>query len=144
MTMAAILAVFAMFGSLDAITNAGELQVTPGVALHMFIFPVAWYGLVMAITASTRGGAGFMAFGAWIVGSLLVGLDQSQILHGASAFIVNAIDHINPLYYFSTHFDDAGHNVSMVKNAYLATLGLAAIAVAGYAAALAQWRRLEA
>src|SRR6202163_633065 len=144
MTMAAILAVFAMFGSLDAITNAGELQVTPGVALHMFLFPVAWYGLVMAITASTRGGAGFMAFGAWIVGSLLVGLDQSQILHGASAFIVSAIDHINPLYYFSTHFDNAGHNVSMVQNAYLATLGLAAIAVAGYAAALAQWRRLEA
>jgi hypothetical protein len=32
----------------------------------------------------------------------------------------------------------------MVQNAYLATLGLAAIAVAGYAAALAQWRRLEA
>ena len=85
-----------------------------------------------------------MAFGAWIVGSVLVGLDQSHLFSGASAIVINVIDHVNPLYYFSGHFDESGRNESMVTNIDVAIVGLAAIAVAGYAAALAQWRRLEA
>jgi len=144
MTLAAALGVFAMFGALHAITMAGDVPVNAAVVGRMLLFPLAWYGLVLAITASTRGGAGFMAFGAWIVGSVLVGLDSSHLFSGASAIVINVIDHVNPLYYFSGHFDDSGRNESMVSNVDVAITGLAAIAVAGYAAALAQWRRLEA
>jgi hypothetical protein len=144
MTLAAALGVFAMFGALDAITAGGDVPVNGAILARMLLFPLAWYGLVLAITASTRGGAGFMAFGAWIVGSVLVGLDSSHLFNGASAIVINVIDHVNPLYYFSGHFDDSGRNQSMVANVDVAILGLAAIAVAGYVAALAQWRRLEA
>jgi hypothetical protein len=144
LSLAAALGVFAMFGALHAITMGGDVPVNAAVVGRMLLFPLAWYGLVLAITASTRGGAGFMAFGAWIVGSVLVGLDQSHLFSGASAIVINVIDHVNPLYYFSGHFDESGRNESMVTNIDVAIVGLAAIAVAGYAAALAQWRRLEA
>jgi hypothetical protein len=144
LTIAAALSVFAMFGALDALTMGGDVPLNAAVVGRMLLFPLAWYGLVLAITASTRGGAGFMAFGAWILGSLLVGLDSSHLFSGASAIVINVIDHVNPLYYFSGHFDDNGRNESMVSNVDVAIAGLAAIAVAGYAAALAQWRRLEA
>jgi hypothetical protein len=143
MSLAAALSVFAIFGALSALTMAGGPADAPTMG-RMFLFPLAWYGLVMAITASTRGGAGFMAFGAWIVGSVLVGFDSSHLFGGAAGIVINVIDHINPLYYFSGHFDDSGRNQSMVANVDVAMAGLAAIAVAGYAAAIAQWRRLEA
>jgi hypothetical protein len=138
MSLAAALSVFAMF------TTGGHGPVDTPTMARMFVFPLAWYGLVMAITASTRGGAGFMAFGAWIVGSVLVGFDSSHLFGGVSGIVINIIDHVNPLYYFSSQFDDTGFNKSLVANVDVAVLGLASIAVAGYAAALAQWRRLEA
>ena len=144
MSLAATLSVFAVFGALDTLTMNGDVPVDGAVVARMLLFPLAWYGLVLGITASTRGGAGFMAFGAWMVGSLLVGLDASHLFSGASAIVINVIDHINPLFYFSGHFDDSGRNQSMVQNVDVAIAGLAAIAVAGYVAALAQWRRLEA
>lgn len=144
MPLGAALGVYAMFGALGSLTMGGDVPVDAGIVGRMLLFPLAWYGLVMAITASTRGGAGFMAFGAWIVGSVLVALDSSHLFGGVSGIIVNVIDHINPLFYFSGHFDDSGRNQSMVSNVDIAMVGLAAIAVAGYAAALAQWRRLEA
>jgi hypothetical protein len=144
MTLAAALSLFAIFGALDALTMGGAAPADSGTLSRMAFFPLAWYGLVIAITASVRGGAGFMAFGAWIVGSMLVGFDSSHLFGGVSGIVINVIDHINPLYYFSSHFDDNGANKSMVANVDVAVVGLAAIAVAGYAAALAQWRRLEA
>jgi hypothetical protein len=144
MSLAAALSVFAIFGALSALTMVGGAPADAPTMGRMFLFPLAWYGLVMAITASTRGGAGFMAFGAWIVGSVLVGFDSSHLFGGAAGIVINVIDHINPLYYFSGHFDDSGRNQSMVSNVDVAMVGLAAIAVAGYAAAIAQWRRLEA
>jgi hypothetical protein len=144
MTLAAALSVFAIFGALNALTMTGGAPADAPTMGRMFLFPLAWYGLVMAITASTRGGAGFMAFGAWIVGSVLVGFDASHLFGGVSGIVINVIDHVNPLYYFSGHFDDSGRNQSMVSNVDVAMVGLAAIAVAGYAAAIAQWRRLEA
>ena len=144
LSLAAALSVFALFGALDAITLKGDAPVDASTVGRMLLFPLAWYGLVMAITASMRGGAGFMAFGAYIVGSVLVGLDASHLFSGISGIVINVIDHVNPLYYFSGHFDDSGRNQSLVSNVDVAIAGLAAIAVAGYAAALAQWRRLEA
>jgi len=144
MTLAAIFAVFAIFGWLDAITATGDVPVNSSTITHMVLFPLSWYGLVLAITASMRSGAGFMPFGAWILGSLLVGLDASHLFSGASGIVINVLDHVNPLYYFSGHFDDSGRNQSMVSNVGTAIAGLAGIAVVGYAAALAQWRRLEA
>lgn len=144
MTLAATLAVFAIFGALDAITATGEVPVNSSTITHMVLFPLSWYGLVLAITTSMRSGAGFMPFGAWILGSLLVGLDASHLFSGASGIVINVLDHVNPLYYFSGHFDQGGSNQSMVTNVGVAIAGLAGIAVVGYVAALAQWRRLEA
>jgi hypothetical protein len=144
MTLAFIFAEFAIFGWLDMITATGAVPVDSLTITHMLLFPLAWYGLVLAITASMRSGAGFMPFGAWILGSLLVGLDASHLFGGASGVVINVLDHVNPLYYFSGHFDDGGRNESMVSNVGISIAGLAGIAVAGYVAALAQWRRLEA
>jgi len=112
--------------------------------LRALLVPLAWYGLTRAATASMRGRAGAVAASLWIAGGLVVGLDQNHVLGGVFGFIIAALDKINPMYYFQLSFDDQGHNTTMVRSMVAGLAGLGALAVVGYAAALAQWRRLEA
>ncbi len=108
------------------------------------VFPLAWYGLVMAATASMRSRAGAVAATLWIAGVVLIGLDQSHVFGGTLATIISTLDHLNPMYYAELSFDDKGNSTSLVTNPVVSFAGLSALAMAGYAAALAQWRRLEA
>ncbi|HLJ84155.1 MAG TPA: hypothetical protein VKT51_08310 [Candidatus Eremiobacteraceae bacterium] len=135
------------FGLIE-IFGFGGYVVTDSQTLDFFLrsllSPLAWYGLTRAATASMRGRAGAVAATLWIVGSVVVGLDQSHLLSGIFGFIVSALDKINPMYYFQLTYNDQGQNKTMVQSMVLGLSGLVALAVVGYAAALAQWRRLEA
>ena len=117
---------------------------TTDFVVRSLIAPLAWYGLTRAATASVRAKSGAIAASLWIVGGVVVGLDQSHILGGVFGMIVSALDKINPMYYFQLSFDDQGHNTTLVKSMVAGVAGLVGIAAVGYAAALAQWRRLEA
>jgi hypothetical protein len=135
------------YGVLSIFGLVGYVQsdsATLDFVLRSLLAPLAWYGVTRAATASMRGRAGAVAATIWIVGSIVVGLDQSHILSGVFGFIVSALDKINPTYYYQLSFDDQGHNRTMVQSMVAGLTGLGALAVVGYAAALAQWRRLEA
>jgi hypothetical protein len=135
------------FGLLEIFGLAGYVQTdsaTLDFVLRSLLAPLAWYGVTRAATASMRGRAGAVAVGIWLVGSVVVGLDQSHVLGGVFGFIISALDKINPMYYYQLTFDDHGQNKTMVQNMVAGLAGLSALAVVGYAAALAQWRRLEA
>jgi hypothetical protein len=135
------------FGLLEIFGLTGSVQAdsqTLDFVLRSILAPLAWYGVTRAATASMRGRAGAVAATLWIGGSIIVGLDQSHALGGVFAFIISALDKINPMYYFQLTFDDQGHNKTMVQSMVAGIAGLCVLAVVGYAAALAQWRRLEA
>jgi hypothetical protein len=150
--LGAIYAAFALglafaFGMLAILGIVGYLQTdsaTLDFVLRSLLAPLAWYGVTRAATASMRGRAGAVATALWLAGSVVVALDQSHALSGVFGFIVSALDKINPMYYFQLTFDDQGHNRTMVQSMVAGIAGLSALAVVGYAAALAQWRRLEA
>jgi hypothetical protein len=135
------------FGLLEIFGLAAYVQTdsaTLDFVLRSLLAPLAWYGVTRAATASLRGGVGAIAATIWIAGSIIVGLDQNHVLGGVFGFLISALDKINPMYYFQLSFDDQGHNKTMVQSMLAGLAGLSALAVVGYAAALAQWRRLEA
>lgn len=135
---------FALLGIFGLTGYVHTDSATTDFVLRSLLAPLAWYGVTRAATASMRAGVGWIAATIWIGGSIVVGLDQSHILGGVFGFIVSALDKINPMYYFQLSFDDQGHNKTMVQSMAAGIAGLSALAVVGYAAALAQWRRLEA
>lgn len=115
-------------------------------AARLFAFPFAWYGLVAALTASLRGGAGLVAGLSWPVASIAIVLEKlhPQSILGKILTVVNAI---NPLLYVS--FSDTESTASsairaLVSGQVAAVAALACIAVFGVAVSLIQWRRLEA
>lgn len=117
------------------------------IATRMFVFPFAWYGLVAALTASMRGGAGLVCGLSWPVASVAIVLEKLQHPHSIFAGILAVINTINPLLY--TSFNDtessAGSAVhALVGGQTVAVAALACIAVGGVAVSLLQWRRLEA
>ena len=150
--LGAIIVAFALgmafaFGMFAIVGHGGHLQTdasTGDFLARSLVSPLAWYGLTRAATASMRGRSGAVAATLWIACGIIVGLDQSHVLGGVFGTIVSALDKINPMYYFQLSFDDQGHNRTMVRSMVVGLAGLIGIAAVGYAAALAQWRRLEA
>ncbi len=105
-------------------------------------YALAWFALVAALTASVRTKAGAIAGFSWIAATLLISMLAFK-LPPAVHTIVLALDHINPLYYgsYSTGPDV---NKDLNPSTPFALSGLLGITLVGIAAALAQWRRLEA
>jgi len=114
------------------------------VAATEIAFPLAWFGLVAGLTASVRTKAGAIAGSAWVASMfllILLSFDLPPIIHGLLA----AINYVNPLFYgsySSSGSEPARHLLNMTPA--FAIGGLVGIATLGIAAALAQWRRLEA
>ncbi len=114
------------------------------VAATEIAFPLAWFGLVAGLSASVRTKAGAIAGFTWLASMVLLvllSLDLPPVIHG----LVNALNYVNPLLYgsySSSGSETARHLLNMTPA--FAIGGLTGIAVLGIAAALVQWRRLEA
>ncbi len=104
-------------------------------------YPLAWFGLVVALTASVRARAGAIAGFSWAAGVLLIILLTLNNLPPAIHAVLEVLNHLNPLFYGS-YAENNGHFMGVPNP--LAIAGLLGIAVVGIAASLAQWRRLEA
>jgi hypothetical protein len=113
-------------------------------AIRFMLFPLAWYGLIVALSASMRGRAGVVQGLIWPIALGLTALPEAP-LPGIWHRILVAISLINPISYISYSEHDNGIATgAALSSATLAVAALAAIVVASWAAATYQWRRLQA
>ena len=115
----------------------------PMLLARFVAYPLAWFGLVAALTASVRTRAGAIAGFSWVGAAFLL-IMLTLNLPPAIHTVVKALNYLNPLLYgsYSTQAEAGRHVLSMTPA--LAVGGLLGIAIVGIAASLAQWRRLEA
>jgi hypothetical protein len=107
------------------------------------LYPLAWYGLVIALSASVRGKAGAIAGFSWLGAGLLVVLLSANLPPAIHAIVV-FLNYFNPVLYgsYSQTGETARH--VMTLTGVEPVVGLSAITLLGTAAGLVQWRRLEA
>jgi hypothetical protein len=115
-------------------------------AIRYVMYPFAWYGLILAVTASLRGGAGIVVGLTWVAAAVLAALLTIPLppaIHATLTFI----DYLNPMLYGSwsdsTPAQAAMHLLGQT-HPLIAIAALVGIAVVGTGASLWQWRRLEA
>ncbi len=126
------------------------LVTTPDTALQLFrftIFPLAWYGLLVALSANLRGQAGIVQGLSWVVALGLIGglaAPLPALLHG----LLRTIDYLNPIIYASYSIGSGnsttGIELGTSYGVAMSAAALTAIAAGGWFAAVAQWRRLQA
>lgn len=157
-----ILASFAMYLILSAafITTfqVWRFVVVPPDAFIQFLRylaqPFAFYALVMALTASTgRAGRGLVGW-FWVGAIVVVIFASSPSIPNPWHAIANFLNFLNPLAYGTYHTTSGTETVNVMSGpspTYVAGLppiadavALGILFVAGLAAALVQWRRLEA
>ncbi len=130
----------AFYGKLAKLAAGPDLALFCALAVG---FPLAWFGIAQALTASLRGRGGLVAGLAWPVAIFLSAITQVELpqsLHRVFA----AISVINPLTFFHVQITTLGGHVEP-SGAIAGDVGaLLFIATVGIAAALVQWQRLEA
>jgi hypothetical protein len=142
-TFAFILIPVMVFGKGEHLTNG------PSDALNVvrfLLFPLAWYGLIVALTASLRGRAGMVQGLVWPVALTLAVLGivpLPEIWHR----IFTGINFINPMSYVT--YRDPGSDVQIITSAGFPNVALAAVVLTliiaiSWFAATYQWRRLQA
>ncbi|HME80598.1 MAG TPA: hypothetical protein VKF82_00830 [Candidatus Eremiobacteraceae bacterium] len=113
--------------------------------VRFLLFPLAWYGLLNALSASARGGARVQGL-VWLIAIVLVvlyALPLPAIWHG----IMVALNVVNPLIYVQYHEAEFSLMTGAGSNGLsglTSGIALAVIAIGGWALAAAQWRRLQA
>jgi hypothetical protein len=141
---AIVIAAISLFGKSVRIVSAPDDALN---ALRCVLFPLAWYAIIVALSASLRGQrAGIIQGLIWPVALGLTVLGFAplpEIWHR----IVAGINFINPITYIAYH--DSGSNVQIMSgsgltNVTLAVSMLALLVVASWFAATFQWRRLQA
>jgi hypothetical protein len=143
LTFVAGLVAFGMF------LGAPLLIATPDTAGDLFmavLFPLAWYALGQALTASMRR-AGVIIGMMWVISITAVSL--IAIPNALLQTILRIVNIVNPLAYYVSqngHPSDVnGMSASMLGSTPTADiLALGAIIILAITASLVQWRRLEA
>ena len=139
-TLAAVLAVISAHGF--ARLFVVEADTWPQL-LRYVLYPIAWFGLAQALTASVRNKCGAYSGFAWPVAFILIALLEAP-LSGAWHTVIRALNFVNPVFYGS-YASGAGANSDLLSLTWqVAVAGLSGIFIAGMIAALVQWRRLEA
>jgi hypothetical protein len=109
--------------------------------LRFLLLPMAWFGLVVGLTASLRASCRTVAGLSWVGGFILLGLGHAQ-LPAMWAALVKGLNYLNPIAYASYTVPTQPPYPFQAWEANLA--GLIGIGIFGVIAALWQWRRLEA
>jgi hypothetical protein len=138
-----ILVPIILFGKGERLVNGPDDALN---VLRFLLFPLAWYGLIVAFTASVRGRAGMVQGLIWPIALTLAVLGQvplPQIWHRIFA----AINAINPMSY--VEYRSHGSDVQIITsggfpNVVLAAVALALMVAVSWWAATFQWRRLQA
>jgi hypothetical protein len=111
--------------------------------LRFALFPLAWYGVIVASSARLRGG-GLVQGLIWPVAIVLLALSQipfPPVWHA----LFGALNIVNPLSYVEYKSGSVSMlAATVVSPATYAVVALAAFVVGGWALATIQWRRLEA
>ncbi len=114
----------------------------PIAAVISIVFPIAWFGIITALTASLRERAGFVIGIIWPVALGLTGVDHVGL--AAVRVIGRVLNVVNPLAYYGYTSEDHWLGGGLFASATLAhILPLCAIAIAGMTLAGWEWRRLE-
>jgi hypothetical protein len=111
--------------------------------------PLAWYGMLAAITASLRRGYGAILGIAWPVAGIVAGLSAVDPSDNAVAALIHnvfwTLSRIDPLVYMHFTSSGMGGDQMAYDPTLLPKLTMLAILAVGYAVlAVAQWRRVEA
>jgi hypothetical protein len=113
-------------------------------ALRYALFPLAWYGLIVALSAGMRGRASVVQGLIWPVALGLGGISAAP-LPDVLRRVFGTINLINPMTYVGNDAQStemiAG---SLLSSVTFAVTALALIVVASWALATYQWRRLQA
>jgi hypothetical protein len=112
----------------------------PSLALYL-ILPLAWYGLVVALTASLRTSSKMVAGLSWVGALVLVGLSYLK-LPDIWASLVKTVNYLNPIAYAA--YLDPAQAVSPFPIWQANAAALLGICILGVIAALVQWRKAEA
>ncbi|MBV8172273.1 MAG: hypothetical protein JO219_10135 [Candidatus Eremiobacteraeota bacterium] len=112
------------------------------------LFPLAWYALIVALSASLRNRAGIVQGLIWPVA---IGLGSLIALPAPWRQIFGVINFVNPILYTSYHAGSVGSGMVIDTggtvleiSAGVGALAFVAFVVLGWFAATYQWRRLEA
>jgi hypothetical protein len=114
--------------------------------VRFLLFPLAWYGFIVALSASMRGRASLVQGLIWPIALGLAALAAAplpDIWHRVFA----AINMISPMAYLT--YNDHGQGAQIVTGAAMPNIALAVIVLAlmiavSWFAATFQWRRLQA
>ena len=119
---------------------------TAGNLATAVLFPLAWYAMGQALSASVRR-AGLIIGMMWVVS--FVSMPMLAINNDILRFVLRALNTINPMSYYSTQnghpstFNGASINL-LPATQFFDIFGLSAILIIAIVASLVQWRRLEA
>jgi hypothetical protein len=112
-------------------------------AVRFLLFPLAWYAVIAGLSAGLRGKAGVVQGLIWPVATILVVLRLAP-LSGIWHNMFVAVNVINPLMLVSYHQGEVTivgpTSLPVVASAVM----MAVLVIAGWAAAIMQWRRVEA
>ncbi|MBV9402380.1 MAG: hypothetical protein JO018_01490 [Candidatus Eremiobacteraeota bacterium] len=138
-TVAVEIAVLALFGAATHIAADAATLLT---ILWSIVYVSAFYGVVMATTASLRRASGVALAILWPAMLILPGLTRIDWLNIGT--VARIIDTVNPVaYFYSLTSHQQTHTLLPIGFGYEIT-ALAIITVAGLLASIGQWRRLEA
>ena len=112
-------------------------------ALRLALFPIAWYAVIVGLSAGTRGKAGIVQGLIWPITLALVALREAPF-SSAWHSVFLALNAVNPLIYASYKSGDVNIIGATPLNVLTSTVMLGVFVVAGWAAATLQWRRVEA
>jgi hypothetical protein len=110
---------------------------------RFLLFPLAWYALIVALSARLRGGGTVQGL-IWPIALGLTGLAAVPLPPVWHA-IAKMISFLNPLTYLQYHENDFSLMTSTIMApALLSDIALAVFLIGGWALATTQWRRMEA
>jgi hypothetical protein len=110
---------------------------------RFLLFPLAWYALIVALSARLRGG-GVVQGLIWPIAFGLTGIAVAPLPPVWHA-LAKIISLLNPLTYLQYHEGDFSLvTSSTMAPALLSVIALAVFVIGGWAFATAQWRRMEA
>ncbi len=129
------------FANLLTDLRTGLMNASPAVVLQSVAFPLAWLGIVTALSASLRVRAGIAIAAAWPLAVLLA---AAQNVHSVVQPFLHVLNAVNPLgYYHIVNATISPREPLFSRNTAAGVLPLFAIAMLGMLVAGWQWRRLE-